>query len=41
METTQISKQETFIGKEDLLNHWLGHRNLTRRVIENFRKRII
>jgi uncharacterized damage-inducible protein DinB len=36
METTQISKQETFIGKEDLLNHWLGHRNLTRRVIEKF-----
>ncbi len=34
METTQISKQETFMGKEDLLNHWLGHRNLTRRVIE-------
>ena len=36
METTQISKQETFMGKEDLLNHWLGHRNLTRRVIEKF-----
>ena len=24
------------ISKEDLLNHWQGHRNLTRRVIEAF-----
>lgn len=26
----------TFISTEDFLNHWLGHRRLTRRVIEAF-----
>ncbi|WP_028295662.1 DinB family protein [Olivibacter sitiensis] len=31
--TTTIS---AVLSKEDLLKHWLGHRNLTRRVIEAF-----
>ncbi len=26
----------TILSKEEVLNHWLGHRNLTRRVIEAF-----
>lgn len=26
----------TLISKHDLLNHWLGHRNLTKRVLEKF-----
>ncbi|NGF56611.1 damage-inducible protein DinB [Parapedobacter sp. SGR-10] len=29
-------KTITILPKEDILNHWLGHRNLTRRVIEAF-----
>lgn len=33
-ETNQENKQ--LISKEGLLNHWQGHRNLTRRVIEAF-----
>ncbi|MGV3704693.1 MAG: DinB family protein [Arcticibacter sp.] len=33
-ETTQTNKE--VISKEDLLNHWQGHRNLTRHVIEAF-----
>lgn len=34
MTTTTITKQ--FISSEQLLEHWQGHRNLTRRVIEMF-----
>ncbi|WP_407429390.1 DinB family protein [Arcticibacter sp.] len=33
-EITQENKQ--VISQEELLNHWQGHRNLTRRVIEAF-----
>lgn len=33
--TTAIA-QPAVIGKEQLLKHWQGHRNLTRRVIEAF-----
>jgi len=33
LEKTTIT---TFISPADLLTHWLGHRNLTRRVIESF-----
>ena len=29
-------KTTTILSKEEVLNHWLGHRNLTRRVIEAF-----
>jgi len=34
MNTTTMTKQ--FINSEQLLEHWQGHRNLTRRVIEMF-----
>ena len=37
MTTPEIKTENTlFISAEDLLNHWLGHRRLTRRVIEAF-----
>lgn len=34
--TTTAIQQSAVIGKEQLLKHWQGHRNLTRRVIEAF-----
>lgn len=34
MET--IQNTQTVISQQELLNHWQGHRNLTRRVIEAF-----
>lgn len=38
METTlnKNTKQHEVISPTDLINHWQGHRNLTRRVIEAF-----
>lgn len=37
MTTPEITTENTsFISAQDLLNHWLGHRRLTRRVIEAF-----
>lgn len=37
MTTTEFKQESTsFISKTDLLNHWQGHRRLTRRVIEVF-----
>ncbi|MDE5430047.1 DinB family protein [Elizabethkingia meningoseptica] len=36
METTLNFKKEMFINTQDLLKNWLGHRALTRRVIEKF-----
>lgn len=36
MTTTTLEQTNTVISKEQLLKHWLGHRNLTRRVIEAF-----
>ncbi|ANH79903.1 damage-inducible protein DinB [Niabella ginsenosidivorans] len=33
---TTTAKQTTAVSKEQLLKHWQGHRNLTRRVIEAF-----
>lgn len=32
---------KTFVGAEDLLNEWVGHRRLTRRVIEAFPEDIL
>jgi uncharacterized damage-inducible protein DinB len=34
--TTTAPKQTTVINSENLLAHWQGHRNLTRKVIEAF-----
>lgn len=31
-----MNHQNTLIGQEELLNHWQGHRALTRRLIEAF-----
>ncbi|WP_420388284.1 DinB family protein [Roseivirga sp.] len=36
METPTTTQQELFISTEAMLEHWQGHRNLTRRVIEAF-----
>lgn len=36
MESTRTSQQAAFISPEALLEHWMGHRRLTRRVIEAF-----
>ncbi len=36
MTTTTATLQSAVIGKEQLLKHWQGHRNLTRKVIEAF-----
>ncbi len=37
MTTTEIKTEtRSFMSAEDLLNHWQGHRRLTRRVIEAF-----
>lgn len=35
-QSTTASQTAAFVTPEELLNHWLGHRNLTRRVIEAF-----
>jgi uncharacterized damage-inducible protein DinB len=36
IESTPRTQQATFISPDQLLAHWQGHRNLTRRVIEVF-----
>jgi uncharacterized damage-inducible protein DinB len=36
MESTQKTQKSSFISSQALLDHWLGHRRLTRRVIEIF-----
>jgi uncharacterized damage-inducible protein DinB len=36
METTAKTKSQTFINSDQLLDHWQGHRRLTRKVIEAF-----
>jgi len=38
MTTTAIANQQ-FISSAQILEHWQGHRNLTRRVIEAFPKK--
>ncbi len=34
--TTEVQHQKTVITPSELIKHWQGHRNLTRRVIEAF-----
>ena len=34
--TTDAAQTKSVITSEELLHHWQGHRNLTRRVIEAF-----
>ncbi len=36
METTTKTNPQTFINADQLLDHWQGHRRLTRKVIEAF-----
>ena len=36
MESTQKKQLSTFISPESLLDHWQGHRRLTRKMIETF-----
>lgn len=36
METTAKTKSQSFINSDQLLDHWQGHRRLTRKVIEAF-----
>ena len=36
MEPAQLTQQTTFISSEAMLEHWQGHRRLTRKVIEAF-----
>ncbi|HET9487915.1 MAG TPA: DinB family protein [Chryseosolibacter sp.] len=36
IESTQLRRQEAFITPQAMLEHWQGHRRLTRKVIEAF-----
>lgn len=41
MQHATATEVKTFVSAEDLLNNWMGHRRLTRRVIEAFPEDIL